>query len=382
VPKVIDFGIAKAAGQKLTERTMFTEVGQVVGTLEYMSPEQAELNQLDIDTRSDVYSLGVLLYELLTGSTPLDRTRLKSAALLEVLRLIREEEPPRPSTRLSEAKEALPSVSAQRQTEPAKLARLVGGELDWIVMKALEKDRSRRYETANGFALDIQRYLADEPVLACPPRAGYRLRKFARKNKKALLTAGTFMVLLAALGAGAGWMLNDRAARQREADAKVWEAESRVGEALEEAKPGLWDGNPGDRALLAAAQRVQALLDSSAIGHDVRQRAKQFLADVRLLAELEEIHMRLADTKDRGAFDYSGTEARYALAHRPTLPVAPGNCRLWRRRLGAIPAPAGDPFPAPQPTTDPRLGGPRLAARPGGRDPSVSRRSPRRRSSA
>src|SRR5205814_4437537 len=131
VPKVIDFGIAKAAGQKLTEKTLFTEIGQVVGTLEYMSPEQAELNHLDIDTRSDIYSLGVRLYELLTGSTPLERKRLKTAAMLEVLRLIREEEPPRPSTRLSESKDSLPSISAQRQTEPAKLTRLVRGGLDW-----------------------------------------------------------------------------------------------------------------------------------------------------------------------------------------------------------------------------------------------------------
>src|SRR5947208_12818283 len=144
VPKVIDFGIAKATGQKLTERTLFTEIGQVVGTLEYMSPEQAELNQLDIDTRSDIYSLGVLLYELLTGSTPLERKRLKAAAMLEVLRLIREEEPPRPSTRLSTTDE-LPSVAANRGLDPKKLSVVVRGELDWIVMKALEKDRNRRY---------------------------------------------------------------------------------------------------------------------------------------------------------------------------------------------------------------------------------------------
>src|SRR5207302_7761808 len=162
VPKVIDFGVAKAAGQQLTEHTLVTGFGTVVGTLEYMSPEQAELNQLDIDTRSDVYSLGVLLYELLTGSTPLERKRLKAAAMLEVLRLIREEEPPRPSTRLSTTDE-MPSVAANRGLEPKKLSGLVRGELDWIVMKALEKDRNRRYETANGFAQDIQRYLADEP---------------------------------------------------------------------------------------------------------------------------------------------------------------------------------------------------------------------------
>jgi serine/threonine protein kinase len=189
VVKVIDFGVAKATGQRLTEHTLFTGFGSVVGTPEYMSPEQAEVNNQDIDTRSDVYSLGVLVYELLTGSTPLTRKRVKEAALLEVLRLIREEEPPRPSTRLSESKDALPSISAQRQAEPAKLTRLVRGELDWIAMKALEKDRNRRYETANGFAMDVQRYLTDEAVQACPPSAVYRLRKFARRHKTGLLTA-------------------------------------------------------------------------------------------------------------------------------------------------------------------------------------------------
>jgi WD40 repeat protein/serine/threonine protein kinase len=212
VPKVIDFGVAKAAGQSLTEKTLVTGFGSIVGTLEYMSPEQAETNNQDIDTRSDIYSLGVLLYELLTGSTPLTRKRVKEAALLEVLRVIREEEPPRPSTRLSQLSSplapgvdidsrrestTLASVAALRHTEPAKLTKLVRGELDWIVMKALEKDRNRRYETANGFAMDVQRYLADESVLACPPSVGYRLRKFARRNKAAMTTAG--VVVLAVL---------------------------------------------------------------------------------------------------------------------------------------------------------------------------------------
>jgi serine/threonine protein kinase/tetratricopeptide (TPR) repeat protein len=196
VPKVIDFGIAKATGQQLTEKTLFTGFAQFVGTPLYMSPEQAELSGLDIDTRSDIYSLGVLLYELLTGTTPFDRETFRTAAFDEIRRIIREQEPPKPSTRLSTLGDTIAAVSGNRGSDPRKLTHSVRGELDWVVMKCLEKDRTRRYETASGLAADVRRHLQDEPVEACPPSASYRLCKSARKHRRALTTAAAFAGLL------------------------------------------------------------------------------------------------------------------------------------------------------------------------------------------
>jgi WD40 repeat protein/serine/threonine protein kinase len=220
VPKVIDFGVAKALGQKLTDKTLFTRFEQMVGTPAYMSPEQASLGGLDIDTRSDIYSLGVLLYELLTGVTPLDDETLRQRALDEIRRMIRETDPPRPSMRLSTLGERLVQVAKHRQAEPTALSRLLRGDLDWIVLKALEKDRRRRYETANGLAADIQRFLENEPVTAVAPSASYRLRKFVRRNRTIVKLAAAIVALLLG-GITASTWLAILATRARTDEAKA-----------------------------------------------------------------------------------------------------------------------------------------------------------------
>jgi eukaryotic-like serine/threonine-protein kinase len=256
VPKVIDFGVAKASGLQLTEKTLVTGFGAVVGTLEYMSPEQAELNQLDVDTRSDVYSLGVLLYELLTGTTPLDRKRMQSAAVLEMLRIIREVEPPRPSTRLSTMEDTA-LVAANRGLEPRKLHGLVRGELDWIVMKALEKDRKRRYETASGLADDVRHYLNNEPVAAGPPSSWYRLRKLAWRNRVAVLAASGVAGALVAGSAVATWQAVRATDAERAALIALGEKElARVNEARQR---GIADRN--EQTAVARESETEAVLE-------------------------------------------------------------------------------------------------------------------------
>jgi tetratricopeptide (TPR) repeat protein/serine/threonine protein kinase len=308
VVKVIDFGIAKATGQQLTDKTLFTGFAQMVGTPLYMSPEQAGQSGLDADTRSDIYSLGVLLYELLTGTTPFDKERLRTVGYDELRRIIREEEPPRPSTRISTLGRRATTISTQRQSDPKRLSQLFRGELDWIVMKCLEKDRNRRYETAAALARDVERYLADEPVLACPPSAGYRLRKFARRHRGKLSVVAGLLAALVALAGTIGWNAWDRAVRRAEqinqdrvqgerADAEL----ATVGTLRVQARttpPSV------SRSLLAealaAAQRADGLLAHRPADDPLRQQVAALVEELqgeerdrRVLAQLEEVELLL-----------------------------------------------------------------------------------------
>ncbi len=260
VAKVIDFGVAKAIEHELTDKTLFTRFAQLIGTPLYMSPEQAGQSGLDIDTRSDIYSLGVLLYELLTGTTPFDNRKMHNAAIDELRRIIREEEPQKPSTRIITTGAASSTVAANRKVDPHRLRLMIRGELDWIVMKALEKDRNRRYETANDFAADVRRYLNDEQVQACSPSRAYLLRKYARRHRGPLVTVSLVMIALLAgiVGTTTGWLRASKAQSDamQQANAKARALADRSN-ALEDAKDRLFD---------ALLQQARAKRSSGRIG--------------------------------------------------------------------------------------------------------------------
>jgi serine/threonine-protein kinase len=309
VVKVIDFGIAKAMGGQLTDKTIYTQFAQMIGTPLYMSPEQAGLSDLDVDTRSDVYSLGVLLYELLTGTTPFDSETLKKAGYDEIRRIIREDEPPRPSVRLSTMQQAhLSTIAEQRGLEPSKLSQQVRGELDWIVMKALEKDRNRRYESASAFAADVVRFLNDEPVQARSPSARYRLRKFMRRHRVQLMVATSVAVAVLLAVGSFGWMVGDRVARQGGAEQRLVDAAA----ILEE---GLKEGNPYAPDVMKAARQTQAQLDTNLVSKSWRYRAEQLLIDLAMLEKLEQIRLDETSVKE-DRFDVATANAAYESVFR------------------------------------------------------------------
>lgn len=345
VPKVIDFGVAKAAGTQLTDASLVTGFGAIVGTPEYMSPEQAQLNQLDIDTRSDVYALGVLLYELLTGTTPIDRKRLGQDALLEILRVIREEEPPRPSNRLSTSN-ALASIAATRRTEPSKLTKLLRGELDWIVMKCLEKERSRRYETANALARDLERYLHDEVIEARPPSAGYRLRKLVRKHRTALAMAAMVVLLLVTGVALSTWQAvrarrAEREAAQardvaeqneREADEQRKKAETQAASVAMDMDLKYCEDGEIALGLLRLAETLRIM---PAHAKELRE-----CAALNILAWGQQFHP--AWTLDHDGF--AATEAKLSPNGRTVLSLGrDGTARLWESLTGKQRAILGQP---------------------------------------
>ena len=318
VPKVIDFGVAKATGQALTDQTIHTGLGSVVGTLQYMSPEQATLNNLDIDTRSDVYSLGALLYELLTGSPPFSRMELEKQGMLEMLRVVREIDPPHPSTKISTA-DALPTISANRATEPKKLTSLLRNELDWIVLKSLEKDRSRRYETANGFAADVLRYLSGEPVLAHPPSAAYRLQKLIRRNRgKAIAGCLVLITLLCGITGTTIGLLQARKAWAAEAQRANGERDAKEREGAERAKADAAREEAEKQKAIAIDQKNDAIKQKQNA-----TAAKEFLQSIlqQGSAEGQASADRVANPNItlRGALEYASTQVEDAFRSQPEI---------------------------------------------------------------
>ena len=315
-PKVIDFGVAKATEVKLTDMS-FADTGAIVGTPTYMSPEQADPSSMDIDTRTDVYALGVMLYELLTGAPPIDAREFRRGAILEMLRMVREVDPPRPSTKLSTA-EALPNIAANRSIEPARLTKLMRGELDWVVMKALEKDRNRRYDTANGLARDIERYLADEIVEARPPSRAYRFKKFVRRNPLQLALAGSIVLLLLSGATFAWWQ--DRQINQRKAEARNREQQANQG--VDAALKLVPDLRKQYKFEAAKKTLEQAAVLAKGAAPDRLAEVQQALQDVAFVEQLDDIRYRkwlwIKDAGGSGNFNdrIAAPEYRRAFAER------------------------------------------------------------------
>lgn len=309
VPKVIDFGLAKAMNHALTEQTIYTGHGVMVGTPLYMSPEQAESNNLDIDTRTDVYSLGVVLYELLTGTTPLERQQLQRAAFHEVLRLIKDVEPPRPSLRLS-GSDSLPTIAAQRNIDPKKLRRSLTGELDWIVMKTLEKERSRRYETANGLARDIERFLNEEAVEACPPSTSYRMRKFVKKYRVKVAAVMAVVLTLVAGIIGTTWGLVRATIAERAATASEEKAVDSKKKAIEALQLVTQERDAKEMALQAESTQRHAAEHAT-----TREIAQRMALETQLKEASRSDHAIAQDHLEQGrwpeALAYLGRSLRY-----------------------------------------------------------------------
>jgi tetratricopeptide (TPR) repeat protein len=351
-PKVIDFGVAKATEVQLTDQSL-GDTGAIVGTPTYMSPEQADPSSMDVDTRTDVYALGVILYELLAGSPPIDAKQFKRGAILEMLRMVREVDPPRPSTKVSTS-DALPSIAASRDIEPAQLKRTLTGDLDWIVMKALEKDRTRRYDTANGFAADVLRHLAYEPVVAAPPSRAYRLRKFVRKHRGAVIAAS--LVLFALLAGIVGTTLG-----LIEVDARRWEAETNLAFATKgnEILGSVFEGLDPTAAYATLAEFRNALrdnlskavreLDGAAIGNPLIVATMQGKLGMSLIAlgepnEATVVLKKSAETrKAKLGADHPDTlssmyslASAYLIAGKPdlALPLCEETLKLRKAKLG------------------------------------------------
>jgi len=306
VPKIIDFGVAKATAQHLTERSLFTELGVLIGTPEYMSPEQAEMGSLDIDTRTDIYALGVLLYELLTAALPFDRKDLRQAGIAEIQRIIREKEPPRPSTRITQPGPASTEAAKNRHTEPRRLVSELRGDLDWITMRALEKDRTRRYQTANALAADVHRHMNNEPVSAGPPSAAYRAGKFVRRHRFGVTTAIALVLLLAASALALG-VQAQRIARERDRANHEAEAARQVSDFL----VGLFRVSDPDQAR-GNTVTAREILDrgASKIDQDLRT---QPLVQARLMSTMGRVYESL------GLYDQALPLLESALATRRRL---------------------------------------------------------------